>query len=80
MCFFSVWGDKKNFLIVFFFFFFANFLGDNRNIWSIGTFETDDFTKLNPRDFQQVLTRNDVTDIDAVFIADPIGFKFENKW
>jgi hypothetical protein len=33
-------------------FFFFCYSGDNRNIWSIGTFETDDFTKLNPNDFQ----------------------------
>ncbi len=56
--------------------------GNRETIWSIGVFLGASPLELRePRSFKNpVLTRRDVTDVPAVFVADPFMVRADGKW
>jgi hypothetical protein len=57
-------------------------MGDFEETWSIGIYEGSDPFKMSPvTDIKNpVLTAKDVTDVDAIFVADPFIIADNNKY
>lgn len=52
----------------------------NQDIWSIRVTKTKEYENLNNCIFDSKITAKDVTDVKAIFVADPFIIKDKDKW